>query len=279
VAGVAGTQLAAPAAAGEPGGSERAAVLGALRTRLGLVALLLALAGAAWWATLARMAGMDAGPGADLGTLGWFAVTWVVMMAAMMLPSVAPTVALYARMTARRGVLHPLLFAAAYLLAWGGGGLLAYGVVTAGRDAGASALAWPRGGHWLAAGVVVLAAVYEVTPLKNACLARCRSPLGFLLGAWRSGRSGALRMGLRHAAWCVGCCWALMAALFALGIMSLTWMAVVAGLITVEKTVPRRTAVTAATAALLLALGAALALSPHAVPGLSTPGGMGMGMQ
>ena len=81
-----------------------------------------------------------------------------------------------------------------------------------------------------------MAAAYELTPLKNVCLSKCRSPLGLLLGSWRDGWSGALRMGMRNGAWCVGCCWALMASLFALGVMSAVWMAVVAGLIALEKT-------------------------------------------
>ena len=91
--------------------------------------------------------------------------------------------------------------------------------------------------------MLAVAALYELTPLKDVCLAKCRSPLGFLLGTWREGRLGALEMGSRHAGWCLGCCWALMAALFALGVMSLTWMAFVAALIALEKTLPWRRAV------------------------------------
>ncbi len=105
------------------------------------------------------------------------------------------------------------------------------------------------------------------------CLAKCRSPLGFLVGTWRDGRLGALEMGSRHAGWCLGCCWALMAALFALGVMSLTWMAFVAALIALEKTLPWRRVVTWGTAAILLALAIAVVAAPHAVPGLVVPGG------
>ena len=94
--------------------------------------------------------------------------------------------------------------------------------------------AWDRAGRWVAGATLLVAAVYELTPLKDVCLGRCHSPLGFLLGAWRGGPGGAFRMGAAHGAWCVGCCWALMASLYALGVMSLTWMAVVAGLIAVE---------------------------------------------
>jgi predicted metal-binding membrane protein len=219
------------------------------------------------------MAGMDAGPGTDLGAFGWFLGVWVVMMAAMMFPSLAPTVALYARMTRRRGLDRPLLFAGGYLLAWGIAGLGAYGLFGLGRSLLGGDLAWQAGGGWFAAGVLGFAALYELTPLKHVCLAKCRSPLGFLLGTWRDGRLGALEMGCRHAGWCLGCCWGLMAALFALGIMSLTWMAFVAALIALEKTVPWRRRVTWGTAAILLVLAIAVVAAPHAVPGLVVPGG------
>ena len=249
----------------------------ATRPRLGLIVLLLILAGAAWWSTLDRMRGMDEGPGTDLGTLGWFIGVWIVMMAAMMLPSVAPTVALYSRMTRSREPVAPLVFTSGYLLTWTAAGVLAFAIASLGGAFG-DALSWDRGGRWLAGGVLVAAAVYEVTPLKDVCLGKCRSPLGFLLGAWRGGLSGALRMGATHGAWCVGCCWALMAVLFALGVMSIAWMAFVAALIAAEKLLPWRRSVTYGTAAILLVLGIALLAAPDAIPGLTTPGGDGMMM-
>jgi predicted metal-binding membrane protein len=272
---VGGVSVAASAAVAADGSDrgELAAAFAAVRARLGLVALLLALAAAAWWSTAGRMAGMDARPGADLGALGWFLGVWVVMMAAMMFPSLAPTVALYARMTRRRGLDRPLLFAGGYLFVWGAAGLGAFGLFRLGRGLFGDGLAWHAGGRWFAAGVLGLAALYEITPLKDVCLAKCRSPLGFLLGTWREGRLGALEMGSRHAGWCLGCCWALMAALFALGVMSLTWMAFVAALIALEKTVPWGRAVTWGTAAVLLALAIAVLAAPHAVPGLVVPSG------
>jgi len=120
--------------------------------------------------------------------------------------------------------------------------------------------------------VLLAAALYELTPLKDVCLGKCRSPLGFLLGTWRDGRRGALEMGARHAGWCVGCCWALMAALFALGVMSLAWMALVAGLIAFEKVFPWRRAVTWVSAGVLLTLAVLLVAAPEALPGLVVPG-------
>ena len=243
----------------------------AARVRLGLVALLFVLAGIAWWWAFDRMRGMDDGPWTSLGTPGWFIGVWVVMMAAMMFPSVSPTVALYSRMTRAQSAAKPLLFAAGYLVTWAAAGALAFGVASAvGRIAG-DVLAWDRAGRWVAAATLLAAAVYELTPLKDVCLGKCRSPLGMLLGSWRDGWSGALRMGMRNGAWCVGCCWALMASFFALGIMSVVWMAVVAGVIALEKTLPWRHVATYATTAALVALGALLLAAPHAVPGLEIP--------
>jgi predicted metal-binding membrane protein len=265
-------------AEGSDGRGELARAFAAARARLGLIALLLALAAIAWWSTADRMAGMDAGPGTDLGALGWFVGVWVVMMAAMMFPSVAPTVALYTTMTRRRGIDQPLLFVAGYLLVWSAAGIAAYGLFTLGEAVLGDQLAWDSGGRWFAAGVLALAAVYELTPLKNACLTKCRSPLGYLLGSWRDGRAGALRMGAGHGAWCLGCCWALMAALFALGVMSLVWMAVIAALIALEKTLPWRRIATWGTAAALLAVAVAVAAVPDDVPGLTTPGSGSMQM-
>ena len=248
---------------------------GAARARLGLIAILFALAAVAWWSTADRMQGMDEGPGTALGALGWFLGVWVVMMAAMMFPSVSPTVALYARMARRRWPLAPTAFVAGYLVTWSAAGLLAYGVFALGRAVLGDAFAWDAAGRWLAGGALVVAAVYELTPWKDVCLTKCRSPLGFLLGSWRDGVGGALEMGVKHGAWCVGCCWALMASLFALGVMSLAWMAFVAALIALEKTLPWGRAVTYGTAALLLVLGVVLLAAPESVPGLTVPGSGG----
>jgi predicted metal-binding membrane protein len=259
--------------------SELTAAFAAVRARLGLVLLLIGLAAVAWWSTIDRMAGMDAGPGTDLGALGWFVGVWVVMMAAMMFPSLAPTTALYARMTRQRGWSRPLLFTAAYLLVWGAAGVVAYALFRVGRSLFGSDLAWHAGGRWFAGGVLAIAALYELTPLKDVCLGKCRSPIAFLLGAWRDGNGGAVEMGSKHAAWCLGCCWALMAGLFALGIMSVTWMALIAALIALEKTIPWRRAATWGAAGVLLVLAIAVLAIPQDMPGLVIPGGGGAAMQ
>jgi predicted metal-binding membrane protein len=245
-------------------------VYAAARTRLGLVAALFAIAVIGWIWTAREMRGMDGGPWTSLGGLGWFVGVWVVMMAAMMFPSVAPTVALYSRLMKERSPLKPWLFAGGYLLMWAVAGLAAYAVGAAATHLTGDALMWNKAGREIAGATLVVAAAYELTPLKDVCLGKCRSPLGGLLGSWREGRFGAVRMGARNGAWCVGCCWALMASLFALGVMSLSWMAVVAGLIAIEKTVPWRQ-VTYATALVLLTLGMVVLAAPDALPGLTIP--------
>jgi predicted metal-binding membrane protein len=254
-----------------PGQAGLRPVYAAARAQWGLVAALVVLAGVGWWWTARVMSGMDAGPWTGLGSFAWFIGVWVVMMAAMMFPSVAPTVALYARMS-RGARLVPLLFTAGYLLTWAGAGAVAFALSVVATRLTGDALAWGHAGRPLAGATLLLAAGYELTPLKNVCLGKCRSPLGALLGSWRGGPSGALRMGMKNGAWCVGCCWALMASLFALGVMSVVWMALVAALIAVEKTLPWRRVATYGVAGVLLVLGLAVLLAPDALPGLTVPG-------
>src|SRR5207249_5876432 len=164
-----------------------------------------------------------------------------------------------------------LLFVLGYLVTWAATGALAFAVAFAGGRTVGDVVSWDRAGRWVAAATLVIAAAYELTPLKDVCLGRCRSPLGLLLGSWRDGRWGALRMGLKNGAWCLGCCWALIASFFALGIMSVVWMAIVAGLIAIEKTLPWRRVATYGTTAVLFALGVLVLAAPGAVPGLTIP--------
>ncbi|MDP9277155.1 MAG: DUF2182 domain-containing protein [Actinomycetota bacterium] len=249
------------------------------RSRATLIGALLVLAVIGWTVTDERMHGMDAGPGTDLGTLGFFVTAWVVMMAAMMFPSIWPMVAMYTRVQQgkrERGKEVPAgataLFVGGYLVTWAAAGLVGYGIFEAARGISIDAFSWDRGGPYLAGGIIVVAAVYQLTPLKDACLSKCRSPLGFLLTAWRPGRLGAFRMGLEHGAWCLGCCWALMAALFALGVMSVGWMVFIAALIAIEKLLPWKTFANRGVAVLLLVLGLSVAIAPERVPGLILPG-------
>lgn len=254
--------------------SELAAAFAASRAHVTVIAALLALAGVAWWSTARRMAGMDAGPGTGLGALGWFTGVWAVMMAAMMFPSLAPTAATYTKLTRRREPSRPMLFAGGYLLVWSVAGVAAYGLFALGKSLLAGPLAWHAGGRWLAAGVLASAALYELTPFKRSCLVMCRSPLRFLRESWREGRAGAFALGVRAGGWCLGCSWALMAALFALGVMSLWWMALVAVLVGFQKVFPSRRAATAATVAVLLVLAVTVLAAARDVPGLVVPGGL-----
>ena len=243
-----------------------------------LAALVLAGALAAWIITVQRMRGMDAGPGTDLGGLGWYVGIWVTMMAAMMLPSAAPMVLLFAKVSddrSRRGqaeFVPTWIFVAGYLFAWTLYGLLAYGVYRAVISAGTDWLAWERSGRYVAGGALVAAGVFQLTPLKDVCLRHCRSPLHFLLHGWRQGRTGAVRMGAEHGAFCLGCCWGLMLALFALGVMSLFWMALVAVAVLVEKLAPGGRQLSRVFALALIALGIWVSTAPASVPGLVQPG-------
>lgn len=251
--------------------------LAAARRHLGIVAGLLAAAALAWVWTANRMAGMDAGPGTDLGTIGWFTASWLAMMAAMMLPSFAPTVAAYVALARERDTGGWPLLAAGYLAVWAVAGLAAYGVFELGKVVAGDALAWYRAGRWLSVGVLVAAAVYEFVPIKQACLRRCRGEHGDVRHTssqryWRH----SVGIGVRSGGWCIGCSWALMAALFALGVMSLTWMALIAALVTLEKLGPWPVAARLMTAAVLAALAVGIIVAPHDVPGLVVPGSGGM---
>jgi predicted metal-binding membrane protein len=226
------------------------------------------------------MQGMDAGPGTDLGSFGWFAGVWAVMMAAMMLPSLVPMAGAYAA-KARGGsadvtpqsLLLTTLFTAGYLLAWVLVGLVAWLGFEGVRSLDLSFLGWDGGGHYVAGGVIAGAALYELTPLKQTCLRHCRDR-ELMVADWREGSAGALRMGVDQGAYCVGSSWALMAALFALGVMSITWMVVIAALIVIQKLLPWRERAEAVTVVVLLALAIGVAFFPDQVPGLTVPDSM-----
>jgi predicted metal-binding membrane protein len=223
--------------------------------------VLVAGAVAAWAVAVDRMRGMDAGPGTDLGGLGWYLGIWVTMTAAMMLPSAAPAARHVASLTRR---VPTLLFTAGYLAVWTGYGLAAYGLFRLAASFEIGWLKWEEGGPYVAGGVIVAAGLYELTPLKRLSLRRCRN-------APHSGN--AFRSGLEHGLDCVGCSGGLMAVLFVLGAMSLFWMAVVAVAIFAEKVLPRGPRLAPVFAVALFALGIWVAVSPASVPGLTEPGG------
>lgn len=169
---------------------------------------------------------------------------WLVMMVAMMLPSAAPMILLYGRFaeSARSagGALMPTaLFATLYLVVWAAFSLLASAVqlllsATGWVDLASMAI----GSRPIAGGLLIAAALYQLTPAKRACLDNCRSPLGFLRREWGPGWGNAVRLGLKHGAYCVGCCWLLMSLLFVGGVMNLAWVAVLALIVLVEKVAP-----------------------------------------
>jgi len=263
------------------------------RARLILLAALLALTVAAWLVTDDRMGGMESTPGMALGALGFYVTVWVVMMAAMMFPAVAPTVLMYDRLRDRlraRGsgaaADATALFVAGYLVVWTAAGLVAYALFELIRAIDPAFLAWDEAGRYVTGGVIVVAAITQVTSLKQSCLTRCRSPMTFLAERWRDGRAGGLELGIRYGAWCLGCCWALMAALFAVGVMSLGWMALITAFIVAERLLPWPSATRRVVALSLLALGLGVAFFPADVPGFAEPdggmlggGGHGQSMQ
>jgi predicted metal-binding membrane protein len=181
--------------------------------------ILLAAVAAGCWALLVTMGDeMPMGAGLWLGA-------WTAMMAAMMLPSAAPIVLLYGR---RSSTVDSTLLMAGYVLAWAAVGLAAYEISMRVMDPGDGAVG----------AVLLLAGIYQLTPLKSACLKRCRSPLDFVVTHWRNGRLGALRLGAEHGAYCVGCCWALMVVLVVAGAMGLVWVIAIALAVAAEKLLP-----------------------------------------
>lgn len=165
---------------------------------------------------------------------------WSVMMAAMMLPSASPMVIAYDT-TVRSDRTHLVgstpLFVVGYLAAWTGFAAIATVAQWLLHDIALVDAMGVSTSRWLGGGLLVGAGVYQFTQVKDACVSKCRAPLGFLLTSWRSGRGGAVLMGLHHGTLCIGCCWALMALLFVLGVMNLWWIAAVAAVILLEKVV------------------------------------------
>ena len=206
-------------------------------------------ASAAAWAFLAWLAfDMDSGfaqltmPGSsDWAVASALAIfgMWAVMMAAMMLPSALPTVLTFTQLSLRGGdTARAAAFVAGYLLVWSG-----FSVVATAAQWSLQAAGWVdpmivSRSSWLTAVLLLVAGVYQFSPLKQACLFACRSPFSFLLGRWRGGRLGALRMGIEHGTFCLGCCWALMALLFVGGVMNLAWIAALTIAVAIEKLGP-----------------------------------------
>ncbi len=181
---------------------------------------------------------------------------WAIMMAAMMLPSALPMLLQFVDLARRNGeAARGRVFVGAYLLVW-----LVFSIAATALQWCLQAVGWtdPMAASrspWLTAALLLLAGIYQFSPLKKVCLARCRSPIGFLLGEWRPGAIGALVMGLRHGLFCLGCCWALMALLFVGGVMNLAWVAALAIAVAVEKMLPRGAQVAAVMGLVLIGSG------------------------
>jgi predicted metal-binding membrane protein len=238
----------------------------------GVPAAVLAAVGLAWAVALAAELGgaadalhhdslLEGGPGLGFALL-LFLLAWQVMIAAMMVPSSLPLVRMYAVASARapeRGRAMAA-FLGAYALVWSAFGLVAF-LGDSGLHALVDSSAWLTANDWaIAPSVLLLAGAFQFTPLKDACLRACRHPASFLRRHYRRGVRGGFLLGLRHAAFCVGCCWALMLVMFAVGTASLIWMAVLTALMVHEKTRPSGAKTVPLTGAVLLALGSTLML-------------------
>lgn len=217
------------------------------------------------------MAMDGADPYLSLGAALTFVAVWLVMMAAMMLPSATPMVLLYHTVAGRQAAPgNPAIltgvFIAGYLLVWSGFGLVDYLAQTSLAMAADSNITIASALPFGAAAVLVLGGIYQFTPLKSFCLRQCRSPMDFLMLRWRSdGLAGALRLGVEHGVYCLGCCWGLMAVLAAAGAMGLAWVTVIALVVFVEKLLPWGEAMARLVGVLLLGLGVAVALRPELV--------------
>ena len=255
--------------------SDASALLSLLRRDRVLVVGGLSAAVLLSWCYLLHGAGMNLSAMGEMGMAmgaqgpGYLLVLfvmWAAMMAAMMLPSAAPMILFYAAIARRRRQRGEIttgagVFALGYLVIWS---LFSVGAAVLQWVLGAAALLSPAMAMTsiVITGMLFIAAgVYQFTPLKQACLSHCRSPLDFVLSEWREGPRGALMMGLRHGLFCLGCCWALMLLLFVGGVMNLLWIGAIALFVLVEKVVPRGEVVARAAGGLLIASGGAVLIS------------------
>jgi predicted metal-binding membrane protein len=245
---------------------------------LGLTAVTLV----AWVGVLAQGRsgnGVMAGPMSSsfqLGPLTGFVIAWLVMMAAMMLPSAAPLVLLYRVAGPGARAINTVFLVAGYLIVWAAFGLPTFAVQQVLMTAASDGSIVERSLPYAVAVVLGLAGLYQFTPLKEACLRQCRSPLDFMVQRWRgAGPFAAMRLGIEHGAYCVGCCWGLMAVLVVAGSMGLAWVTLIALLVFVEKVLPFGRRAAQLSGGLLLLLAVVVAIRPD-LAGLLRGTGMGM---
>lgn len=245
------------------------------RQRNVVLASLLLLAALCWWLVARQASGMMPSPGFTMGmTLPVFMVAWIAMMIAMMFPTAAPMILMFASVSAGRrqrkqSFVPTQVFVVAYLVVWVGFGLVAY-TAAAGANALGMRSAWimdsaPR----LGGALLIAAGIYQLSPLKNVCLAKCRSPLSFLLTSWRDGYSGAILTGLRHGAYCLGCCWLLFLILLPLGVMNIAAMIGLTLLIFAEKTLPSGLVIARVAGSALIIYGGIALITAHGLPGMT----------
>lgn len=246
------------------------------RERVLILASLLLLAAAAWavlaWQHSAMSNGVHMGPTMGL-SMPLFLAIWVVMMVAMMFPTAAPMIMMFALVHAgkrRRGqsVVPTWVFVGGYLLVWTLGGVLAYALASGAETLASKSMWLMENGMRLGGGVLIAAGLYQLSPLKRACLSTCRTPLGFVMGSWRDGYGGAVRMGLEHGGYCLGCCWLLFVILFPLGVMNVAAMALVTALIYAEKALPWGRQISRLAAVALMAYGVLVVVVPAALPAM-----------
>jgi predicted metal-binding membrane protein len=200
-----------------------------------------------------------------------FLAIWVTMMVAMMFPTAAPMILTFHKVQAgkrERGdaFVSTWMFVAAYILVWTLAGVAAYaGALAAEAIAVRAALSSTTAAR-VGGAVIMLAGIYQLTPLKDLCLSKCRTPITFIMTSWRDGAVGALRMGLLHGAYCLGCCWLLFVILFPLGIMNIAAMAVITLIVFAEKTLPWGRLAPRATAATIVTYGAVVIAAPQVLP-------------
>ena len=217
-------------------------------------------------AAMPNMPGMGGETGGFAQSLALTVLMWWTMMIGMMVPSAAPMILLFGsvqrrQLAAESPKLRVALFTAGYLAIWAAFSVLAAVAQLALTKLALFAPLDLTVTAWLGAVLVALAGVYQLTPLKNACLRRCRSPAEFLSSHWRRGNAGAFRMGIEHGLYCVGCCWLLMSLLFVVGVMNLVWVAVIAAFVLIEKLVPQGETTAKINGVALLALALFLALN------------------
>jgi predicted metal-binding membrane protein len=250
-----------------------------------ILGLLLALAAAAWATLVWQGAGADMDMGIDSPTMGLrvplFLAIWVIMMVAMMFPAAAPMILTFHKVQAgkrQRGeaFVSTWIFVVAYLLVWGLSGVAAYAGALAAEAIAARAALSPTTAARVGGIVFVAAGLYQLTPLKDLCLSKCRTPITFIMTSWRDGAAGALRMGLLHGSYCVGCCWLLFVILFPLGIMNIAAMAIITLIIFAEKTLPWGRVAARATAAALVVYGVLVIAAPQFLPTFPRGGSMVM---